>query len=347
MRRAAFWLAAALLARLPAHAQGVSGEAAFLGQARAAWERLSETRLSDAGFHPPERVPRFVDTRGLADAVVRLRDPKIKLNCSGVFISRTGYILTAAHCIEKHLVPAKTYANSDQTLWLTMHERSATEYGGARLTVQAGPAKTPVSLVVAGKGLVQAETLFAWADLAGWTEKDLDIVRRLQAGDWAILKAETAAPTPCARAGAEPPPAGAPLLLMGYPADAERKGAPGARAGKLYATIGKKSGDIHEHFIFQHDDWRLPPGTLSAQVKTYQPNIAAGNLIFSNNDAQKGMSGGPLFDDRKRLVAVANTAMSDGNAYRADSTVSVSVTKIFSDLRESGLDPARYFACSP
>jgi hypothetical protein len=222
---------------------------------------------------------------------------------------------------------------------LTEQPENANIYNGHETAMNVGSSDT--GLLAAGKGhLHPHEDPADVSSLRG----DTQAIRRLAllaAGDWVILQAKHTGETPCVPADPRAITAGEPIWAAGFPDPAFRVGAPDSWGQGLYVTHGKVASDIRA------SAWlgTLNPGSQEVFTGVYQPGIEAGELLLSDMDSQSGLSGGAVIDAKGRLVAVNVATGQEDYKFRKNSTLAVSVLKIFNALRAAGVDPSRYFSC--
>ncbi|MBI5623652.1 MAG: trypsin-like peptidase domain-containing protein [Elusimicrobia bacterium] len=291
------------------------------------------------GFYRPREVPRRVPflEDGL-DAVVTITAGDA--SCSAVFVSREGHLLTAAHCVRDYLTAAASLRAAE--LDLREHDADVKLYPeNARTNIRISPSPYYAVLVAAGRGFISPRR--SPPDVSGLSGRT-DLIARLGAlasGDWAILKAPLAAPSPCRRARPSRMPQGVALWTAGYPAPNSRPGGLGANGRGLYVTYGEKAGHIDS------SEWlaTLDPASRSVFQGVYQPGIASGALILSNQDSFHGMSGAPIFNDRGEVVGVTTAGGQKSDRFLENSTLGASLRGIFDALRGSGIDPGIFFNC--
>ncbi|MBI4678185.1 MAG: trypsin-like peptidase domain-containing protein [Elusimicrobia bacterium] len=288
------------------------------------------------GFYPPLETPRPSPfTAALLDAVVELSSGWS--SCTGVYVSRAGHVLTAAHCVRDDLRRARRLQAGDLSLW--EHDEDAVLYGGSSTELYDGD--RAASLLAAGRGFLSPRR--SPPDVSSIAGQD-GLIRRissLAAGDWAILRVERPDPAPCVPANPRPPVVGEPLWTIGFPGPASRQGSPGAPGSSRRATYGEKVGDIGS------SKWLHTLNGASQMVfrAVYSPGILSGDLILSNQDSYHGMSGGGTFNSAGELVGALTASGQKSDRFLDDSTMGISLQKVFLALRERGVDPRQFFDC--
>ncbi len=291
-----------------------------------------------AGFYTPGQTPdQPLFSADVQKSVVKLNS--WFTSCTGTYISRSGYILTASHCVKSYMQRAQVRSVSQLTL--TEHGSDANPYDAVRTNMRAEA--YPTFLVVAGRGYLKPRASSPDVSDLARQPNLIEQIRHIAPGDWAILKTQTDHPSPCVPAQPTAPAAGSRLWDMGFPGPAFRSddNAPSSPGGVLVETYGRKAADLRT------SAWLATLNSVSQTVfyEIYQPGIAAGELILSDNDAYHGKSGGPIFDQTGRLIGLHTASGNTADKFRTDSSLGVSVQKVFADLRSAGIDPAKYFSC--
>lgn len=307
---------------------GIQG--AFAGPLTANFESAVERGLdlahvhkAAAGFFTSESMPRDGPYRYRLGSVVLLRTWDGGW-CSGTYISRQGHILTAAHCVSESYSNAKKSREKD--LILVENPADVVRFDRVRTGLRDGSVRT--ELLVAGRGYIDVVKIPA--DISELRKRpELDHrVAAMASGDWAILQTVGVAEAPCAPVADRMPKPGEPLWAAGFPGAVWRRGALGTFGMRLRVTYGENVGDVH------------PDDSVS-----YKRRIAEGDLLQANHDGWKGMSGGPVFDTSGLVLAVITAGASTSFTFKKNSSISIPVRKIFSDLRGAGVDPASFFSC--
>lgn len=301
MRLVSCLLGAVLLSRT-----GWTQDLGAPGEARFARE-VQDAVSAAIGFYPPGKTPQPIPfPAGRQDAVLMLY--RGTMRCSGAYISRTGHILTAAHCLGEGL---STKDREVSVVAFGHRPGSWGNYQGFSRRFQAAK------------------------------ETPLDKARPLVLGDWAIVKAERTADVPCVPADPAVPADRDPVWAMGYPGTTGRRGAPSSSFGGKYAVYGRKTGDIRLSAWFQAST----PEERAFLLTLYQPALDSGDVILSDMDAYSGMSGGPIFDRRGRLAGLVTASGCTSGEFLDNSTFGISLQRVFADLRKAGLEPGLFFAC--
>ena len=288
------------------------------------------------GFYRPSKVPRpsAHEKQALA-ALVRLEGSVS--HCSGARISRAGHILTAAHCLKNSLGKASRSDLSE--LELVELDQTANRYQEQEVpfTVE----KRAARLLYAGKGFIWGDRnpsdISKMAGDATLSER----FRALTVGDWAILVSNGGKMGSCLKASAQIIPDGEPLWAFGYPASAQRSNQQDSYGKAIYIIYGEAVRDVIKSEFYA----QLNPASREVYRPIFQSAIDSGDLILSNMDSYTGFSGGPAINSQGELVGVRNTSGSNQNTFRNNSTQTISIKKIFQDLRSAGIDPGSFFDC--
>lgn len=289
---------------------------------------LASAPRAEEGFHLRGEAPGALAGEPFEDVVEIEGD----LRCSAVRISRTGHLLTAAHCLQSAFTRARLLRAGG--LELRLHAAAATRYD-AQISFYLG--SRPARLLVAGQG-----TIPWWG--AGEFNGGRDAVESVAAastGDWAILRVEGAGPSPCRALAAENPRPGDEIWGAGYPS--------GWRVPRAHVDDGFRSAHGRVAASQEGNEWLslLSPNTRRLWVEASDPLIASGDLLLTDADAAQGMSGGAAVDRSGRLVGmlVRSGCAAAESIYRRDSTQVIPVRSILAALRSAGLDPDEYFSC--
>lgn len=311
-------------------------EAAFIGQVREGLELPSRMRRASMGFYPPRGAPGSTPSLEAASAAVA-RVSSDWSRCTGVYISRDGYLLTAAHCLRDHLRQLSRFEAADLSVW--EHPQSVVFYGGGPTDHEADG--RPVFLAAAGRGFLSPRR--KPPNVTGLAN-DARMIERLAAvtqGDWAIVKVELPAPGPCLPARERSPAEGEPVWAVGYPGPASRPGGHDSNGSDLRWAHGNAAVD------FASSAWldTLDPAGREVFLGIYRPGVEAGRLILSDMDSVHGLSGAPILTAEGELTGVLTASGQTRDRFFDRSTLGVSVQAVMQDLRGLGADPALFFDC--
>lgn len=291
-----------------------------------------------SGFHFPSKTPGTSrELENALGAVVEL-DSGGSSRCAGVYISKTGYVLTAAHCLKDHLTQASRLAAAD--LSVLEHPWPIARYD--KIVPELELEGESVVLAVAGKGVLAH--FYSPPDVGRLSGDDvlLDRLGAAAAGDWAILRTRRDSPAPCVAARPSPLADGEALWLAGYPGPASRPGGLGSTgSGGLMTTVGEKDSDMSSSEWLQTVD----PRSQDVFRRIYQPRVSAGDLILASMDSRKGMSGGPLLDREGKLAGVFTASGNTQNRFFDRSSIGIGIQHVILELADQGIDPSQFFKC--
>ncbi|WP_176968965.1 trypsin-like peptidase domain-containing protein [Amycolatopsis xylanica] len=240
-------------------------------------------------------------------------------SCSGFFVSTTGQLVTAGHCVQPDLgrenilrvflnqqvKEGKISSSTANGLWSDANANWKVEG-----TSQGSP---PVRTVYIGQpkgvtGAVITEPLVA----------QVQDIKPFRDGDTALLKVETPTPTPAMPVAAADPKTGAAVTSIGFPASVGDSVAP----GKVRASF--------------------KTGTVSSQQIT-DTGVAVTEI---NADISEGMSGGPTVDAQGNVLGV-NSYKLNGEQQNFNFVTDTSDLKTWLTGRSVALLPEKAAAPNP
>lgn len=317
---------------------------------------LLSASIADAKFYQPENLPEKPNKLERAvRATVRISNMDSG-HCSGVILSKEGYVLTNLHCmfecfeysgyLERY--PFKSKFGLDSAggnfgfaeITNRAPKDEICKAIGASMTIWELDAINKPQIVALGKGLGNFKNEY----ILDTTEDFLENMATKN-GDWAILKYKPRTDLTCLPI-ARAPFKGTKLWGLGYPAFTQRKEGFNSDGHSLYETFGQTRSSIEEdpylHSIFTNNPNKAAAWDRTRRIWN-QDRFLLGNL-----DTMPGISGGPLVDEEGRLIAVTFGVIKPSDSQDLASTsLGYRVSEIFEEVEALlGEEEAlRIFAC--
>lgn len=271
--------------------------------------------------------PAFADTYRRADQIRKSERQKFEVaiaatipvhfpgqHCTGVFVGRTGELLTNLHCLEPCLSEGSSLTTSVRLSALGVRLVQPTSVAvGHRCPLRFGKKLregTAEVLAIFGPGWISPRE--ALGELLQRSPNDLRALMSQgyeAAGDLALIRLhegdapEAAMTSPaCAVVSPRPSPGTPRVLGLAYPLLARKTDNPFDPLLTLGTTLMWSEGEVT----------RNPEEYL--QVAEAGPEAAAvvdwmfpGGTVMSSIDAEKGASGSPIFDQSQNVVAIVRS----------------------------------------
>lgn len=287
------------------------------------------------GFFKPNELasaPAHLDNA--VGSVAKLFNGNIVDSCSGGFVSRSGYFLTAAHCLPHCFEPmpdpelrqllylqrpdAANRVDCAEHVWI--NERKATE-------------------VIIGRGILEWDGNPDSPVSPDGERRIIERQKALSGGDWAIVKIEGGSQrclpiNPEFRAGAE-------VWSAGYPGDVRRK--EGSSDGVSLRFV---QGRIFDS-VAAVPRFAASPEERDLMMATLEDAVQSGAVIVTDTDGFHGLSGGPYLNSSGELIGViTNSAFDSARDIRRPSmSGGTSIRHIRDSLASQGFDLSQIFDC--
>lgn len=285
-----------------------------------------------------------VDSNKLPHNIEKLKKANIWLgNCSGTYIGKKGYILTALHCVKSKSAWTYPYLIQNIFTFAFLDQQKLSEEPKYSYQVgYEGPygkdgVPMQVKVVAAGKGFhVSSNYINLLKAEPGVREKFLDN-EKSGSQDWAILKIEIEN-APCVNIRATQLAPSEPVLSIGY-RSREDLVATLHRQSRMYFSSGVVTNGILDNVAFQTWIQKTPQSSKKLEFTEFFLKLTTHpSVFFSTLDGLPGSSGQGIFDHDGNLVGVARAIMKfDSNIleyYVPGTLQSIIVASIIEHLNE-------------
>ncbi len=306
---------------------------AFLGLVAA-----SSALAAEEGFYPPQKFPqggRPIPV-GLDQAIrasYRLEDDTS--TCSGSFVSRDGYFLTANHCVSACLEDAHALVQEAHgERWVSFEVKPKAAKGrvcGKHFIQVGGQRLEKPQLVATGPGYAMFDD-FKALDMSREEVLKYQAINR----DFAILKFKLprGMQVDCVPVATRPVATGDRVWLVGFPGPAERPGGWSSDGNSQRVSYGKVVKDVRGNEFYA--ERKVPPGLLDTLARIYgQPELFASSL-----DTFPGNSGSTVLNAQGQAVGVyTSLATPDeepfAKKYYANASIALRMGDILAGARDT------------
>ncbi len=320
------------------------------------YEASDEQTLIKSLFFPKDIMPAKINQaiNGSARLLVN--------SCSSFVVSNSGYVLTAAHCIEGCLKNSE-YNEIKLTDSVTLYNYNYKPEDNKFRTcfevvfLKAADAQAELiksltpNLISVGSGSVAfSETSFFEPTFTPIVAKSIS----KNATDYALLKFNSTTPLACIKLpdnllnninDHDVISAGEKIFALGFPSETKDRGIySGSNGESLYLSYGSVTNNVYENqyykkLIFTPREYRL------AQT-AYLSNSG---LIMSNMDIMSGNSGSVAINSESRIVginiAIAASSSDVQEKYVEGSALTLNITKVLQDLKNKNHNLNEIFDC--
>lgn len=291
--------------------------------------------VPEGKFYKAESTP--IIPRNFARAVAAsVRIGASGETCSASIISKDGYAVTAAHCVDKCLKPSWNYQPKIQVEWPSRGEKGSV-YEGMRVLEQV-PSRldcpthmlngyyvwdfdlTNPKIIWLGRGYLYGDE----KQIAKLSPAEFSGIQDLTE-DVAILKYEFAGgkrDIPCVPVVDAKPRSGAPLWAIGHPVQG-----PGYdhNGYKEYVSLGRTRASITQDPVLLRYAAEIDAAD-QAPFWSYQKALwQKDSLLLSSLKAAHGNSGGMIVDENGELAAVLFSIIKTTQIYNASTVIGVSL----------------------
>lgn len=266
-------------------------------------------------------------------SVVKLED-RSGGTCTGSFISNDGYLLTAAHCLEKCLEGIKGTKNRsfDPLYNISLYDHSL--LAGRICAVR-----------VAELGLRKASIVYIGTGSAGFEDNHIEKIpsdiRTVLSGilDFAIIKFDTPKRTKCLKLSSETPFFGDEVMSIGHPGKARRRTNSSDGRSK-YFGFGQIRDGLMSNAIYTESKFSSEKILMLEEAYNLQ------NYYVTSSDLVPGYSGGPTLNLKGEIIGVNTNLASFADydlRYVADSAIVMKTSTLKNILSEEQFE--KYFSC--
>lgn len=287
---------------------------------------------SESEFVSPRSVPEMDQPKNYDKALSAA--VMIGNECSGVYISNSGHILTAFHCvanmiesgIERNMIP------EFRTPIVSRNDKPLKSY--ARWAIGENGKHAPIdqdlfgNVIAIGSGYYHSLNHYTAVKknaslFEDWMKKDYG-----PPGDFAILKVEKTG-TPCVKISNKNANVGEKVFSLGFPGDR----IPDSPNGELWAfSKGQITRGIEDNFGFASLISKVPEEKRLPIVSFFKRVMDRPGTFAATVDINSGSSGSPVLNFDGELVGIINAAelfgLDDSVQYFPGVTQGVTISKI-------------------
>ena len=264
---------------------------------------------------------------------------QIDNQCSGVYISNEGHILTAAHCITSMLDPSAIEITVVDDFKTRLVTRKKTSFGDSLSYVNLVENGKDSSEIL-GKVVAMGAGFYVSLNSILATQKNKNLLEEwLEKGygppeDYAIIKVEKK-DTPCVHVSHKEVTADEKIFSLGFPFDR----IPSSPNDEFWAfSKGRVTRGVEENEAFNRLLRKTSPEKRDYYVSIFKHTLNRPGVISSTVDENAGSNGSPLFNNEGELIGLLNAAeifgFDDTKEYIEGVSQGVSLSKIKAEVQK-------------